>query len=118
MEQYALLTGFLALGVVFGIIPLILPLVISPRYHGAETQQTYECGIDTYGSSWFRFSIAYYIFALVFVAFEVDILYLFPVVMVFDAFPVRALIELTIFLSILSLAILYAWRKGVFKWRA
>lgn len=118
MEQYAQLTGFLALGVIFGVIPLIVPMIISPRYKGAETQQTYECGIDTYGTSWFRFSIAYYVFALIFVAFEVDILYLFPVMLVFDAFPWRALIELTIFLSILSLAILYAWRKGVFNWRA
>lgn len=118
MEQYAQLTGFLALGVIFGVIPLILPLIISPRYKGADTKQTYECGIDTYGSSWFRFSIAYYVFALIFVAFEVDILYLFPVMLVFDVFPWRAFIELTIFLSILSLAILYAWRKGVFNWRA
>lgn len=118
MEEYAQLTGFLALGVVFGIIPLIVPQLISPRYKGADTSQTYECGIDTYGTSWFRFSISYYMFALVFVAFEVDILYLFPVALVYDAFPWRGLVEITIFLAILSLAILYAWRKGVFNWRA
>lgn len=118
MESYAHLTGFLALGVIFGVIPLIVPQLISPRDQGAEAKQTYECGVDTYGNSWFRFSIAYYVFALIFVAFEVDILYLFPVVLVFDMFPWRALIELSIFLVILSLAILYAWRKGVFKWRA
>jgi len=120
MADYAQLTGFLALGVLFGIIPLLVPLVISPRYRGADTQQTYECGIDTYGTSWFRFSIAYYVFALIFVAFEVDILYLFPVILVYgeEMFRWRGLIEVTIFLTILSLAILYAWRKGVFNWRA
>ena len=118
MADYAQLTGFLALGVIFGVIPLIVPLLISPRYQGADTQQTYECGIDTYGTSWFRFSIAYYVFALIFVAFEVDILYLFPVALVYDVDPWRGLIEIAIFLAILSLAILYAWRKGVFNWRA
>ena len=118
MQEYAQLTGFLALGVIFGIVPLIVPQLISPRDDGDDTRSTYECGIDTYGSSWFRFSIAYYVFALVFVAFEVDILYLFPVALVYDVFHWRALIEISIFLCILSLAILYAWRKGVFNWRA
>ncbi len=117
MQEYAYLAGFLALGVIFGIVPLIVPQLIGPRHEGPETRQTYECGVDTYGTSWFRFSIAYYVFALIFVAFEVDILYLFPVVLVYDQYPWRALIELSIFLVILSLAILYAWRKGVFKWR-
>ncbi len=116
MEDYAHLLGFLALGVVMGAIPMIIPLIISPRYSGAETHQTYECGVDTIGDSWMRFSIAYYVFALIFVAFEVDILYLFPVALVYQEFPWRGLIEISIFLVILSLAILYAWRKGVFKW--
>ncbi|MEM9493505.1 MAG: NADH-quinone oxidoreductase subunit A, partial [Myxococcota bacterium] len=91
-----------------------------PRYRGAETRQTYECGVDTYGSSWMRFNIAYYLFALVFVAFEVDVLYLFPVALVWsdDSLGWRGLIEIALFLGILSLAIMYAWRKGVFRWSA
>ncbi|MCG8420187.1 MAG: NADH-quinone oxidoreductase subunit A [Proteobacteria bacterium] len=116
MEQYAQLCGFLALGLVLGAIPLIVPLFISPRYEGEETRQTYECGVDTFGTSWMRFNIAYYVFALIFVAFEVDVLYLFPVALVFQEFPWRGLIEIALFLAILSLAIVYAWRKGVFKW--
>jgi len=115
MESYAQLGGLLVLGAVLAVIPLAIPRLISPRYHGAETRDTYECGIDTIGSAWIRFSIAYYVFALIFVAFEVDALYLFPVALVFDALEWRGLIELTIFLVILSLAIVYAWRKGVFS---
>lgn len=116
MSAYAQLAGYLVLGVVLAAIPLIIPLIISPRYQGAETTETYECGIDTIGSAWIRFSIAYYIFALIFVAFEVDILYLFPVALVYEGFGWRGFAEVAIFLVILTLAILYAWRKGVFRW--
>jgi NADH-quinone oxidoreductase subunit A len=116
MASYAQLGGLLVLGIVLAAIPLIIPRLISPRYAGAETRQTYECGIDTIGSAWIRFSIAYYVYALIFVAFEVDILYLFPVALVFDSVGWRGFIELAIFLTILSFAIIYAWRKGVFRW--
>lgn len=117
MDTYAHLAGFLGLGVFFGVIPLILPQLISPRYDGAETRQTYECGVDTIGNSWMRFSIAYYVFALIFVAFEVDILYLFPVALVYQDYNWRGIVEIAMFLGILSLAIAYAWRKGVFRWK-
>ena len=116
MEQYALLAGFLGLGFLMGAVPLILPRLISPRYQGRDTEKTYECGVDTYGTAWVRFSVSYYLFALIFVAFEVDILYLFPVALVLDQAGWRGFGELTMFLAILSLAIVYAWRKGVFKW--
>ncbi|MFT7622319.1 MAG: NAD(P)H-quinone oxidoreductase subunit 3 [Myxococcota bacterium] len=117
-DGYWLLIGFLMMGVVIGCIPLIVPLLIAPRYKGADTESVYECGVDTIGSAWTRFSVSYYVFALIFVAFEVDVLYLFPVALVYDnGFAFRDLIEVSMFLMILSLALVYAWRKGVFKWK-
>ena len=116
LEDYAILAGFLLLGALLGAVPLVLPQLISPRYEGDESGQTYECGVDTIGPTWIRFNISFYVFALIFVAFEVDILYLFPVALVFGDFGWRGLIELSIFLTVLSLAIVYAWRKGVFRW--
>ncbi len=118
LDGYWMLAGFLMLGVVVGVIPLLIPQLIAPRYEGLKTQETYECGMDTYGSAWIRFSVSYYIFALIFVAFEVDVLYLFPVAVVYGEFAWRDLIEISMFLLILSLALAYAWRKGVFKWAA
>lgn len=117
LQSYQLLAGFLILGVAMAAIPLLIPLLISPRYRGEKTHDTYECGVDTIGSAWIRFPIAYYIFALIFVAFEVDVLYLFPVALVYGAFEWRDLIEVSLFLLILSLALVYAWRKGVFSWK-
>ena len=115
-STYILVGAFLGMGILLAAIPLLLPLFISPRYQGEKTEDTYECGVDTIGSSWIRFPISYYLFALIFVAFEVDVLYLFPVVLVYGEFAWRDLIEVSMFLGILSLALVYAWRKGVFQW--
>ena len=116
--SYQLLLGFLLLGVVLGAAPLIIPRLISPRYSGSKTDETYECGVDTIGSSWIRFSVSFYLFALIFVAFEVDVLYLFPIAVVYDqGFEWRDLVEVSMFLGILTLGIVYAWRRGVFEWR-
>ena len=61
--------------------------------------------------------MAYYIYALIFLAFDVDVLYLFPVALVYGSYPMRDLVEVLIFVGILSLAIVYAWCKGVFEWQ-
>ena len=94
-------------------------MFIAPRSRGKKSRETYECGVDTIGSAWVRFDIAYYLFALIFVVFEVDVLYILPVALVFDASETgwRDLVELSLFLGILLLALLYAWRKGVLNWR-
>lgn len=117
-QQYVLLAALFLLGLAIAAVPLVLPLLVSPKYRGEKTGDTYECGVDTIGSAWVRFSIAFYLFALIFVAFEVDILYLFPVALVFGDAGLgwRDLIETAMFLLILSLAILFAWRRGVFRW--
>ena len=118
MNDYEQLVAFLGIGFILGLFALVVPMLISPRYKGPESGQTYECGVDTVGSAWIRFDISFYLYALIFVAFEVDVLYLLPVALVFNeaAFGWRAFVEVGIFLVILSLAIVYAWRKGVIRW--
>ena len=118
LEMYGLLAGLLLLGVLFAGAAVVIPQLISPRYRGPKTEETYECGVDTIGSAWMRFSLPFYLFALIFVAFEVDVLYLFPVALVFHEaiYAWRDLFEVALFLLILSLAIVFAWRKGVFRW--
>lgn len=120
ISQYGFLGALLVAGMVLGAIPVVLPLIISPRARGRKTRDTYECGVDTIGSAWVRFDIAYYLFALIFVAFEVDVLYILPIAVIYDSgtYVWRDFIELTIFVGILFLAIVYAWRKGVLHWRS
>ncbi len=122
MISQKLMTDFLAValyllaGLAFAIVPIIVSRLVSRRSHGALRAATYESGMETIGSAWIQFTIAYYIYALIFLAFDVDVLYLFPVALAYGKYAARDLIEVLVFVGILSLAIVYAWRKGVFEW--
>jgi NADH:ubiquinone oxidoreductase subunit 3 (subunit A) len=90
---------------------------ISPRAQDARMKTPYECGIVPLGEARTSFHINYYVYALVFLAFEVDVLYLFPVALFYsDADGMAAFVKLAVFLSVLALAVLYFWAKGVFRW--
>lgn len=108
---------FLVIALIFAIIPLIISHYIVKRSAGIKREETYESGMPPIGPAWVQFSIAYYIFALIFLAFDVDVLYLFPVGLAYGDFHIRDFLEVVIFLGILSLVIVYAWRKGVFEWQ-
>ncbi|MCX7825555.1 MAG: NADH-quinone oxidoreductase subunit A [Verrucomicrobiae bacterium] len=107
-----------------GIVLAAAPFLIVHRLAARGTRQSankrdqfVECGVEPIGDAWIRYSAVYYLYALVFVAFAVDVLYLIPVALVYDRqFPSRDLVELLIFVGILSLVIVYAWKKGVFEW--
>jgi NAD(P)H-quinone oxidoreductase subunit 3 len=107
---------YLLVGLIFAVVPLIISSLIVKRSTGAQRDATYESGMETIGSAWMQFTAAYYIYALIFLAFDVDVLYLFPVALAYGKFAVRDFVEIVIFVGILSLAIVYAWRKGVFEW--
>lgn len=107
-------------GLAFALGPFVIVYFLSPRWTRNtvnKTGQAIECGMDPIGDAWIRYSAVYYLYALVFVAFAVDVLFLFPVALVYGReFAFRDLVELTIFVGILSLVIVYAWKKGVFEW--
>jgi NADH-quinone oxidoreductase subunit A len=109
---------YLLVGVAFAVITLIISRLIVRRGKGLFRDATYESGMETIGSAWIQFTAAYYIYALIFLAFDVDVLYLFPVALVYGEYAIRDFLEVVLFVGILSLAIVYAWRKGVFEWRS
>lgn len=108
-------------GLGFAVGPFVAVHLLSARWTRAyanKTEQVVECGMEPIGDAWIRYCAAYYLYALVFVAFAVDVLFLFPVALVYNrVFPIRDLVEVAIFLGILSLVIVYAWKKGVFQWK-
>ncbi|EAT17392.1 NADH-quinone oxidoreductase subunit A [Desulfuromonas acetoxidans] len=118
LVDYVYVLVFLIAGIACGLGPLVISRLLAPRVLFRKTLEPYECGMDPYGSAWnIRFDIAYYLYALIFLAFDVDVLYLFPVATAFDKVSaVRGITELVIFVGILSLAVVYAWVKGVFTW--
>src|SRR5215213_6810117 len=76
----------------------------------------YECGVDPVGSGWSQTQIRYYVFALLFVMFDVEAVFIFPWAVRLEALDVFGLVEMSIFIGILALGLLYAWRKGVLRW--
>ena len=108
-------------GLAFALGPIVLVHLIMARRTRAyanKTDQYIECGMEPIGDAWIRYSAVYYLYALVFVAFAVDVLYLVPVAVVYDrVFPIRDFVEVFIFVGILSLVIVYAWKKEVFAWK-
>ena len=107
-------------GLAFAFGPFVIVHFLSPRRTRntlGKTGQAIECGMDPIGDAWIRYSAVYYLYALVFVAFAVDVLFLIPVALVYGReFVIRDFVEVLIFVGILSLVIVYAWKKGVFEW--
>jgi NADH-quinone oxidoreductase subunit A len=116
LVDYFFVLAFLVVGFVFAVIPIFLAFFIAPRGIGLKKLVSYESGMMPIGQAWIKFGVTYYLFALIFLAFDVDVLYLFPVLMAYGSFPWRDLIEIVIFTGIIGLAIVYAWCKGVFEW--
>jgi len=101
-------------GLAFAVGPFVISFLLAPRSTRNtidKTDQIIECGMEPIGGAWIRFGIVYYLYALMFLAFDVDVLFLFPVAMAYnDGFVIRDFVELVIFVGILSLAVIYAWK--------
>ena len=89
---------------------------ISPRSFNPQKGEAYECGIPTRGKSWMQFKVGYYLFAILFLMFDVETVFLFPWAVVVQDLGVYGLISIFFFLVILVLGLAYAWRKGALEW--
>ena len=116
--QYGTIGALALLGVAFGIIAFTLNRMMRPRKPRAEKYTTYECGIDPVGQGWSQTQIRYYIFAFLFVIFDVESVFIFPWAVVFERLENagQVLVEMVIFIVILALGLLYAWKKKVLEW--
>ena len=114
--------AFLAGGLVLAIAPLVLAWLLAPRRTRMVYQKTLrsiECGMEPIGPAWVRYGVVFYLYALIFVAFSVDVLFLFPVAAVYNEAPGwLQLGEVVLFVGILALVLVYAWKKGVFTWKS
>lgn len=115
-------SSYVLIGLLF-LVALALPIlaiatgsILGPKKPNKIKNDVYECGMETFGPSWVRFKIQYYIFALIFVVFDVEMVLLFPFATAFDALPLYAVIEAAIFVLILAVALVYAWKKDALEW--
>lgn len=109
-------TSFLLVAGVLGFVLVTLPSFMAPRVPGAVKQSTYECGEIPVGEPWIRFHVAYYLFALAFLVFDVESLFLFPWAMVLRHLGWFGLLQMLVFIGMLGLGLAYVWRKGVLTW--
>lgn len=117
LHSYIYVFLFSVISVVFVTLVTLIPKLISPKAVGEKTLTTYECGEEPIGEAWIQFNVRYYLVALLFVAFDVEVSFLIPWAMVFR--NLQGLIfwfEVFLFLAILAVALVYAWAKGVFEW--
>jgi NADH-quinone oxidoreductase subunit A len=109
--------GVLILGAIaFALAPLLVVFLVAPRKRSAAKYDTYECGVKTYGETWVRFRIQYYIYALMFVLFDIETVFLYPWAVSYVSLGAYALVEMAVFLAILFAGLAYAWAKGVLRW--
>ncbi len=106
------------LGLSMVLIPQLLGLVgVVPRKPNAIKSSTYECGLDTIGPTWVQFNFRYYYFALLFVVFDIEMVFLFPWAVQFRQLKLFGLLEMVIFILILLVGFAYAWKKGALEWK-
>ncbi len=105
-----------AAGFVFVIVATVLANLLAPHKRTKEKLQTYESGETPIGSAWIQYPLGFYIFALLFVAFDVDIVFIIAWAVIFKQLSFFGFVEILVFIVILALGLLYAWRKGVTKW--
>jgi NADH-quinone oxidoreductase subunit A len=120
INSYIFIGLLLLTAVVFALAPLALVALVAPRKRSAAKGDIYECGVLTTGETWVRFRIQYYIYALLFVLFDIETIFLFPWATGYAELAGRmgwiALAEMVVFLVILSVGLAYAWAKGVLRW--
>ena len=90
--------------------------ILRPVRPQAQKYINYECGVDPVGSGWSQSQVRYYIFALLFVMFDVEAVFIFPWAIRLESLSTFGLVEMAVFIVILALGLLYAWRKGVLRW--
>jgi NADH:ubiquinone oxidoreductase subunit 3 (subunit A) len=107
---------FLVVGAIVPSSAIIVSSIVSPKKPNAIKESTYECGMETVGENWVQFRAQYYIFALVFLVFDVETVFLFPWAVSLGKLPLFAVMEGVVFVLILIAGLVYAWRKGMLEW--
>ncbi|WP_114783606.1 NADH-quinone oxidoreductase subunit A [Botryobacter ruber] len=116
MGSEALIVFFLA-GVALVAGANFISNLISHKSDNPQKREPYESGMPTIGPTWVQFKVGYYLFAILFLIFDVEVAFLFPWAVVFKDVGALAFVEILIFLSILGLGLAYAWKKGALKWK-
>jgi NADH-quinone oxidoreductase subunit A len=107
---------FFIIGVILVGGAIVFSALVAPKSFNPVKMEPYECGIPSEGPAWIQFNVGYYLFAIIFLIFDVETVFIFPWGVVMKELKMQAFIEILIFFFILGLGLLYAWKKGALKW--
>jgi NADH-quinone oxidoreductase subunit A len=116
LNNYMIVFIFLLLGILLPVVALTAGRFLRPHAPSAAKQTTYESGIEPFHEARVQFNVRYYIFALMFVIFDVETVFLYPWAVAYDQLGLFALIEMILFVFMLLIGLIYAWKKKVLKW--
>lgn len=116
LRNYAFILIFTGIAFSVPIIGLLAAWLVRPKKPGSIKNAIYECGLETIGETWVQFKVQYYIYALIFVIFDIETVFLYPWAVAYNKLGLFALVEMFIFILILVAGLLYAWRTGALEW--
>ena len=114
--SYVYVLAFFVVGATFVAALLTVARFIAPRKATAEKLRTYESGEEPIGQAWGRYPTHFYVFALLFVVFDVEVIFLFPWAVLFRQLGIGGLVEMVIFIAVLAVGLYYAWKKDALNW--
>lgn len=115
--DYAIVAAFFVVGMLFVMLTLGLSSVLQHRKYDEAKFSTYECGREPIGPAWVQFRIGYYVYALLFVIFDIETVFLYPWAVSFGSLGLFVLVEMVVFLVVLGIGLAYAWKEGALAWR-
>jgi NADH-quinone oxidoreductase subunit A len=117
LQSYLPALVFIALGVTIGLVFVFLGKLLGPSRAIPAKFEPYECGLPSDVQSGFRFGISFYLIAMLFILFDIEVIFLYPVAVQLRAFGTFALIETIVFIALLTVAFVYVWRRGALEWK-
>jgi NADH-quinone oxidoreductase subunit A len=116
LENYLPILVFLVLGFVFGIAPMAVGFLVAPNRPDSDKLSPYECGFEAFEDSRMKFDVRYYLVAILFIIFDLEIAFLFPWAVVLDRIGMFGFVAMVVFLAVLVIGFIYEWKKGALEW--
>jgi NADH-quinone oxidoreductase subunit A len=116
LENYLPILIFIAVGIMIGIVPMALGRMLAPHRPDSEKNSPYECGFEAFEDSRMKFDVRYYLVAILFIIFDLEIAFLFPWAVVLQEIGMFGFLAMMLFLGILVIGFIYEWKKGALEW--
>ncbi len=116
LENYLPILVFIVIGLLFGVMPIVAGFVVAPRKPNSAKRSPYECGFEAFEDTRMKFDVRYYLVAILFILFDLEIAFLFPWATVLDEIGLFGFASMALFLGILVVGFIYEWKKGALEW--